>query len=323
MKDVTAEQVDQPQHGFPHMAVIRESIRLLYKNLSAERMDRFSTDLSPSELGSLYGKDLIIGVQTMAGKIVRHLHLPIGSAIVTFHDMDKPGRVELGPENAYLIELNSKYLSDYRDISAVLAHEIAHVFLHRHRIRMKDTLQNEILTDTTAAFLGVGWPCLNAYRISESREEHYHSADHRSVEVTRTEESLGYLTPEEFGYVLEKRSMIFGGKLKNLIQGRDAKKALYQGAKLARADYLQPPLAKAKRSDRSKYRVHRKFIEDVSRKSGLKGLSKEFSGYAFDISDSVRVVFACPICCQKLRLPTEVKVDAKCANCGSQFACTT
>ena len=41
-------------------------------------------------------------------------------------------------------------------ILAILAHECTHNYLHYHRVNVSDELENEVLTDLTVAYLGLG-----------------------------------------------------------------------------------------------------------------------------------------------------------------------
>lgn len=84
--------------------------------------------------------------------------------------MEHPGRVELTPENEYLVELHTRYKEDPRDVAAILAHEITHVFLYRAGLWLPNEYDNEILTDTASTYLGVGWLGLNAFRVTESQQ---------------------------------------------------------------------------------------------------------------------------------------------------------
>src|SRR4051794_31944072 len=116
------------ERGYPHLAAIRESIRLLYKQFSPQSVRLFSRSLSPDELSRASDSDVVIWVQSVAGAIVRHLQLPIGCVIVSFRDVGAPGLVELSPEDDYLVSLPPRYRDDRRDIAAILAHEVTHVF---------------------------------------------------------------------------------------------------------------------------------------------------------------------------------------------------
>jgi len=192
--------------NYPNLHIIKKSIRTLYKCLSDEKIRTFTKSLDPNE-STLRDGNIIINVQHLASIIARHLQLPTGCIIVTFREMKNPGCVELTPEDGYLVKLRPMYRWNTRDIAAILAHEITHVFLHRHNIRFSDTLENEILTDTSAAYLGVGWLCLNAYRKTESHHEYYSQTGEREGYTKTEEERLGYLTPQEFGYIIGKRAV--------------------------------------------------------------------------------------------------------------------
>ena len=196
------------------------------------------------------------------------------------------------------------------------------MFLYRHGIRFADTLENEILTDTTAVYLGVGWLALNAYRVTTRKEKRQNSFTTETCTVTK-EEMLGYLTPEEFGYVLEKRAIAFGENVDKLITSPAAKKALHAGSQMAWRDHRAPPSSKCGLWQKLRYFYHQRYIQNTGMKSGLNGLSRSFGGYQFELNDSLKVIFECPVCGQKLRLPTQKKLQVRCASCGAILDCKT
>jgi hypothetical protein len=262
-------------------------------------------------------------VQTLAGNIARHLQLPTGCIIVNFREMKEPGRVELTAKDPYIVDVHSRYKINHRDIAAILAHEITHVFLHRHGIGFPNTEEDEILTDTTSVFLGVGWLGLNAYRVTKDRQVRGGWFSPREVRVTTTEERLGYLTPSEFGYVLAKRSLAFKERSDRLLTSRAAVQAYRNGAQYARREYRCPPLSRCGWLDRVKYYSNRRNIRRANGLRGLNGMSRHFRGYRFDFSDAMRVIFGCPECGQELRLPTDKSVQARCPVCKTSFECKT
>ena len=251
-----------------------------------------------------------------------HFQLPKGTLIVNFREMENPGRVELTRDEVYLVDLNANYRDDTHDIAAILAHEICHVFLFRHGLAFSDVLDNEILTDTTAAYLGTGWLSLNAYRVTK-HEERRRSFTTTEVRVETKEEALGYLTPEEFGYVVGKRELVFGEKVRGLISNSAAQSALDEGYQRARLEFQIPPLDKCTLWRRLEYYWDRRKMQTLASRSALKGLSHPLNGYRFDVNESIKVVFECPVCSQKLRLPVQKKVKARCVVCGSSLDCKT
>ncbi len=156
-------------------------------------MRGFASDVAPGDVAFADADDLYPGTQRIAGVMVAHLRLPEARVIVSFREgMTHAANVELeaGPE--YFVELNARFKQHRRDIGAALAHEVTHVWLHRLGLAFEGTRANEILTDTAAAYLGAGWLLLDAFR-----------------QDALTSQKLGYLTPEEFGYVLAKRAQVW------------------------------------------------------------------------------------------------------------------
>ncbi len=180
-------------HGFPHLETVRSAITALYKRLSRDGVQSFGTSVFPVDVAFSDDEDPYLGVQRVAREMVRHLRLPDARMIVAFRDMRHAGSVELAAGPEYFIELNSRFKTHRKDIGAALAHEVTHVYLHRLGLEFPGTRDNEILTDTVATYLGAGWLLLDAYR-----------------ESSVSTQKLGYLTPEEFGYVLAKRARVFG-----------------------------------------------------------------------------------------------------------------
>jgi hypothetical protein len=312
------------QRGYPHLKVIQKSMRLLYKQLSGQAVRRFSQSLTPDILSQIPSADTILWAQSVAGAIVRHLQLPTGSILINFRNMDAAGRVELTPEDNYLVELSSKYRDARQDVPAILAHEVMHVFLHRHGIRFADTLENEILTDTAAIYLGVGWLCLNAYRINKSQYSRSVGFNMTEVTTTTMTSHLGYLTPDEMGYVLAMRTLALEDRADTFLTSKAAKDALRIGYRQADWGFRGPPLIRCRWWRWMKYRWRCRYIYKTSCKSGLRGVSRLFEGYQFEVSEKkMQVIFACPVCCQKLRLPTGQRTEARCGTCGSAFKCRT
>ncbi len=301
-------------HGYPHLAIIRESLRTLYRCLSSSGIAAFGMSFSPHDARILPHEDITLGVHRVASALARHLRLPAGSIVINFRQMEVAGRVELTADDVYLVELHSRYQNDRRDIAAVLAHKITHVFLHRAGLGFDTVQEDELLTDTTAVYLGVGHLCLDAYRVTMTT---------RWNTSTIRKEKLGYLTPEEFGYVLGKRSLAFAENCPALITSPAAKKAFTEGFRRARLDHEQAPLAACSWLRRLGYYWNRSRVRSVCLGSGLKGLSRYFAGYQFAVAEEMRVILECPVCSQKLRLPVGMTLEARCGLCQAVLMCKT
>ncbi|MFF4953635.1 hypothetical protein ACWC2K_32465 [Streptomyces chattanoogensis] len=291
------------RHGFPHLGTVRAAVTAVFRRLSYDTVSTFATSVPPVDVAFDDAEDIHLGAQRVARALVRHLRLPDARIVVSFREMEHAANVELtaGPE--YFIELNERFRRHRRDIGAALAHEVMHVYLHRLDLAFPGTRDNEILTDTATAYLGAGWLLLDAYR-----------------EHGPFSQKLGYLTPEEFGYVLAQRAEFFGEDPAPWFTSPQAYDAYTAGAARARQDARRPPLAAAGRLARLRYARDRR----LARSAGLPGPGPETSdGYAFEGPAPLRVSFPCPACHQRIRVPVRGRFQARCGLCKTLLECDT
>jgi len=262
-----------PPGTFDRLEDVRGSIHELYAGLTGPVVKAFGTlpPLPPDH-------DPLTGAQRVAATVARHLGIGDARMIVAFS------------------ALGAHYRDDPRDIPAVLAHEVTHVFLHRKGIRYPDLVRTEILTDTAALYLGLGRPMLGAYRVEVTQGRYTRR---------RTTSRVGYLSPPEMGYVLAKRALAFGEPEKPLAGA--AGEAYRTGYRRALEDYARPPLSGAGRAARRQY--------ERDKRAGQATAEYRFDG--------ARVVFACPVCHQGTRAPTGRALKVRCAVCRSVFDCET
>lgn len=292
-------------HGYPHLDTVRAALSALYKRLSPEGIAAYGTSVAPADVAFSDVDDLHLGTQRVAHALVQQLHLPDAHMIISFREMEHAASVELtaGPE--YFIELNDRFRTHRRDIGAALAHEITHVLLHRLGLSFPGTRDNEILTDTATTYLGAGWLLLDAYR--EDRD---------------SSQKLGYLTPEEFGYVLAKRALLFDEDPRIWFTSPQGYTAYTKGRAQSLRDEQQPPLTTAGWTGRHRYAKDRRYALDhpgTDRAAPDPGVS-----YAFErLPDGLRVAFPCPTCHQRIRVPVRGRVRARCGLCGTVLECDT
>ncbi|MFJ8977492.1 hypothetical protein [Streptomyces sp. NPDC102282] len=292
-------------HGFPHLDAVRSAITALYRRVSPDGVRAYATSLAPVDAAFSDVDDLHLGAQRVAGALVRHLRLPQARVVVGFRRMEHAASVELtaGPE--YFIELNDRFRTHRRDIGAALAHEITHVLLHRLGLELPGTRDNEILTDTVTAYLGAGWLLLDAFR-----------------QDALSSQKLGYLTPEEFGYVLAKRAFVFGEDPSVWFTSPQAYTAYTKGRAEALRDLQRPPLTAAGRAGRRRYARDRRHAGDHP--GSATGPSDPSDPYAFESgADGLRVSFACPTCHQRVRVPVRGRTRARCGLCRTVMECDT
>jgi hypothetical protein len=297
------QQAEPIAHGFPHLDTIRASLTALYRRLSYDTVSLFAASVRPEAVDFPADEDLYLGAQRVARVMVQHFRLPDARMVVSFRDMVHAGNVELAAGPEYFIELHSRFRTDRRDIGAALAHEVMHVYLHRLDLEFPGTRDNEILTDTAAAYLGAGWLLLDSYREEPAI---------RGERLMMSASKLGYLTPEEFGYVLAKRALAFGDDIEPWFTSAQARDAYRAGLAQAQEDLRRPPLAHCG------WAVHRRYARD--RRAGT---SLPSAPYSFEGSSPMRVSFPCPTCHQRIRVPVRGRMKARCGLCRTVLECDT
>ncbi|MEU6315516.1 hypothetical protein [Streptomyces sp. NPDC047014] len=291
------------EHGFPHLPVVRAAITALFRRLTADGVRAYAASVSPADAAFGPADDLHLGAHRVAAAMVRALRLPDARMAVAFRPMEQAATVELAAGPEYFVEVSDRFRTHRRDLGAALAHEVAHVLLHRLGLEFPDTTDHEILTDTTAAYLGAGWLLLDAYR-----------------EDALTHQKFGYLTPEEFGYVLARRAALFGEDPSPWFTSPVAYEAYARGSALARRELRRPPLAAAGPLARRRYALARR-AAGTGRAVAAPGAEP---AYRFAPEGAgLRVDFACPVCGQRLRVPVRGRLRARCGLCGTVLECDT
>ncbi|MFJ6698587.1 hypothetical protein ACIQM4_21280 [Streptomyces sp. NPDC091272] len=291
------------EHGFPHLATVRSALTALYRRIGEDGVRSYAHSVLPVDVGFSADEDPHLGAQRVARALVSHLHLPDARMIVSFREMEHAAGVELAAGPEYFIELNERFRGHRTDIGAALAHEITHVLLHRLDLSFPGTRDNEILTDTVTTYLGAGWLLLDAFRQDGASSQ-----------------KLGYLTPEEFGYVLAKRALAFDEDPSPWFTSAEAYAAYTKGMTQARRDARQPPLAAAGRLAGHRYAKDRRQAQE----HGGTGRPGPLAPYAFEGEPgALRVSFPCPTCHQRLRVPVRGELRARCGLCRTVLACDT
>ena len=280
--------------GFNNVKIINRSIRALFSLLSPSRVSRFSKDFILSRYQYHANDDPVIRVQKIAKIIAEFYGISTSTIVVTFRkDLKVPGRVELSPAREFFVEIRSNLRLATDDIIAILVHEVAHIFLYQSGIKFEPVFNNEVLTDTTAVFLGCGSVTLNAAILNETRTEH---------SVSYNVQKYGYLSIDEYGYIIAKREKYF-----NRTQTKDLQRGLprigYQSgrsrlqAELNQSPFVPPTLV-------GKIRKYLLF----------------WRGKVLIEND--RNIFSCVICGQKLRTPNlKKKLLVTCPICSYKLPC--
>jgi hypothetical protein len=120
----------------------------------------------------------------------------------TVHREDRAGHIDLGStRDALFIEIADDLLNFPLCVLATLAHELSHRYLQVHGISCGSGPEfhyhNEILTDVTAVFLGLGKLMLNGCTEEKTRQEEKNG----QVQTVTQVKTVGYLEPEQFTFV--------------------------------------------------------------------------------------------------------------------------
>ena len=291
--------------GFPNLAIIRQVIGLLIPRIKSGALP---PPKPPWQGWSSYNsKDHILSAQGLAVEVAKVYDLKVGTLVVTFGSLKSAANVELGPSDDYFIEVDNQFTGRPKELGAVLGHELAHIFLHRAGIHGEDTWSNEILTDTTAAIYGFGALMADSFTVTETER-----IVAGGVEITRQERALGYLTPDELGYVLTRCTP---NNIAEYLSSSAARTALRRGRRVALRETSSPPLAHAPLQARLLYQLKR--LSSLPRvRDGLP------AKYRYGFGEN-RVSFRCPLCCQGIRLPLKKRLKTSCPRCELEMRCQT
>ncbi|HHY13444.1 MAG TPA: hypothetical protein GX526_02200 [Thermoanaerobacterales bacterium] len=146
----------------------------------------------------------ILDIQKAAKKISQFVGLNKYIFIVTVAQLENniAGHVNLKRgEREVFIEISRDITKSSQSVLATLAHEITHKYIHDRNLFYKKglihTYENEIFTDITAVFLGLGKLMLNGCEMGNSKVER--RAD--GIYDVNTLTKVGYLKREELAFV--------------------------------------------------------------------------------------------------------------------------
>lgn len=288
---MTEERAKSGLSGFNNLEVIKSAITHLYSRFGYSNIKSYRENFNISLGNPRYNGGSIVATQKLATDIAAHYRLPITTVIVNYSEkLNCPGRVELGAGNEFFVELQAIYRDRINSVAGILAHEIAHIFLHRYGASWGDQKRNEILTDTTAAYLGFGVTIMNAtfYQFTTGG---------KTPEMTS--EYFGYLSPEEFGYIVSRRDDAFNLISRENIGNQQWKQAYDCGQRKMRREQEERP-----------------FLPSAWYEKIFNLLLKR------NQSSPESIQIECLTCSKKLRIPSlNKKIVVNCPNCDARFFC--
>ncbi len=304
-------------HGYPNLNNIQRALADLHRLFPGQDLlgHRFPSAISPSLIDAACIGDPVIAIQRAASTIVHHFGLLLASIVVLFvRDLGCAARISVQSDGTGFIEMDNEFREARQHAVAVLAHEIAHLFLAHAGLRYPSTHDNEVLTDTTSIYLGAGWSQLNTFRRVKTTEYKVVGLFTRRFD-TVIESGMGYLTPQEVGYVLSRRMRLTAECIDKWIVGAHPRRMLRLGRGRMRAELRQPPSLQQSWLETVLYRTR------VKRMRLQPAAQRAYRFYALENSvKGTCIVFRCQRCASRLRLPAGLGVAAvDCPSCKNSI----
>lgn len=194
-------------------------------------------------------------------------------------------------------------------LGATLAHELTHYYLFKKQIILDEEWENELLTDYTVIFLGLGKLLLNGSPTSKWTVE-------RNNELIEYTYKVGYLSQREAvyctHYVLNMRRMPLDTMFSNLRTEciETIKSMNYAQAKLS--------------VENAAYRLGENVFKPITFCWIIRPFRQLYEWICgmFAKQESKMIVISCEgeFCSQKLRVPASKKIEVTCPRCGYVFS---
>lgn len=229
----------------------------------------------------------------LTDQVIQHLSLPRGDISFEFTPLKPPiaGTVE-SSGGKYRVKMSKDLRDNFRSVSAILIHEMMHVYLNAHGISYKTQKENEEATDLACVLMGFGIPMINAKKAWSVDRVALGGED---IEGGTSYHIIGYLSEEQIGYsfatFLAERNITM-----NELQGNIDRQCLYivaEGVALERAY-------------RDRLMTKRKALALIGQQQSQREVCE----------------FSCPVCFQKLGVSKDTirrvgVLKAKCPKCHS------
>jgi hypothetical protein len=119
---------------------------------------------------------------------------------------DKVGLYKVSGSTRREIQLTKKFRFQLQHVLAILAHETVHNYLMYWQIGKSDELENEILTDVAAAYLGLGSLLLDGYSPIEWTTDHWTTSS--SSGYTTHSIVIGYVSREGIRFAMGEAAVM-------------------------------------------------------------------------------------------------------------------
>lgn len=148
-------------------------------------------------LGLLHSVKVTIGIETSE-------HLP--ATVAATNEPEKIGLYRARGGYQREIQLTKKFRFELKHVLATLAHESMHNYLYNKGIRDQNQDENEILTDVSAAYFGLGQLLLSGYKPITWTDQHW-SRGNEYGHTTHTC-TMGYVPHQMIKYAIYRSAIL-------------------------------------------------------------------------------------------------------------------
>lgn len=197
-----------------------DKVRYLIENLPIQPREPYtlSKEMRKSLCKDRFGQS---SIQALVYDILKTIGVPYDNFGVKVN-IDKTSRFEqskgaaglyIEDEDTRTIQINLKDSYSLNEVVAIICHECSHAFLNYYNVRLPDTAENEVLTDTCAIYLGFAQYLLAGYK----PVKRIASITQTSTQSTARIQSsfIGYLNLSQLEYVCKVLRKIKKQALKN------------------------------------------------------------------------------------------------------------
>jgi hypothetical protein len=170
--------------------------RVIDSNFSQTSLQNLSDNIGYF-LGLLHSVKVTIGIESSEYML---------ADTATMDEAEKLGLYKVRGGAQREIQLTKKFRFKFKHVLAILVHESMHNFLDNHGVRLDDTDQNEILTDISTAYFGLGQPVMKGYQPVVWTSDHW--LRRNEYGYTTHTYTIGYVPASLIGYAVYRTAVI-------------------------------------------------------------------------------------------------------------------
>lgn len=229
----------------------------------------------------------------LTDQVIQHLSLPRGDISFEFTWLKSSiaGTVE-SSGGKYQVKMSKDMEDNFRSVSAILIHELMHVYLNSHGIFYKTYEEYEEATDLACVLMGFGIPMINAKRAWTVNRS---ALGGGGIVGGTSYHIIGYLSEKQIGYAFA-----------TFLADRNITLDEFQDQVDSQCIHIVTDGLTLERAYRDRLTTKRKALALISQQETQREVCE----------------FSCPVCFQKMAVPTDTirrvhVLKTKCPKCHS------